>query len=220
MTEDGKERGTGILTDKQRTFLENEGEYYTGKNAAQQRNQMRDRIRDRVYNAILDFEILYEDYDDVELEKLYDQDPDAFMDFYHGAVYGLKFLYRLIEAAPEYHHEMVFPHMLSKAVTEHEMLRNGRSVNPQFYRNPAPRESITSQGAEKFREGKLETMTVAEMRGFLNTYRGSLDPGRPSLYAQWRHGTSQQQPKAGEIPFSEWLEEKQRRADESQSSDE
>lgn len=210
MTEEREERPAGILTDTQRAFLKSDGEYYTGENASQQRYQRRMAIQEGLRNAILDFKILYEDLDDAEIRELYDLDPEEFMDLYHGLVYGLRFLYRLIEDAPEYHHELHFPEMLAQAVTSHELLQNDRSVNPQFYLNPTPREVVSEQAAEKFREGKLETMTVAEMRGFLSTYRESLDPERPSLYAQWRYGTSREPAKAGEMSFSEWLEETQR----------
>lgn len=208
MTENREDRPAGILTNIQRAFLTSDGEYYTGENASQQRYERRVAIRKRVHNAILDFEILHEHLDDTELRELFDLHGEDFMDFYQGVVNGLKLLYWMIEDSPEYHHEMVFPHLLAEAITRHEMLENGRSVNPQFYLNPTPRETVSTEAAEKFREGKLDTMSFAEMRGFLSSYRESLDPDRPSLYAQWRHGTARERPKAGEISFSEWLQEK------------
>lgn len=65
-------RKNAMLTTEDRRWLTGE-KTYEGEHAKQQRYQRRRDIRERVYNALLDFTILFEHLDDAEREKLFGQ---------------------------------------------------------------------------------------------------------------------------------------------------
>lgn len=206
MSEDRNKRKAGILTHRDRTFLTGENPY-EGKHAKQQRYDRREEIRRRVHNALLDFELLYEHLDETELEKLaqcadYTEDySQAQSGLYHGVRFALQFLYKLTLKR----RDMTFGGQVADAVVVAERDLNDRFVDPRFYLNPEQKTVVGRHAAEKFREGQIDDLTVAEMRAFLSQYRGSLDPERPGHYARWRYGTSREPPKKGEEPFEEWL---------------
>ncbi|NKE36580.1 hypothetical protein GWG54_12270 [Natronococcus sp. JC468] len=65
------ERKNAMLTTEDRRWLTGE-KSYEGEHAKQQRYQRRRDIRQRVYNAILDFGILFEHLEEAEREKLFE----------------------------------------------------------------------------------------------------------------------------------------------------
>jgi hypothetical protein len=65
-------RKNAMLTTEDRRWLTGE-KTYEGEHAKQQRYQRRRDIRERVYNALLDFTILFEQLDAAEREKLFGQ---------------------------------------------------------------------------------------------------------------------------------------------------
>lgn len=70
-------------------------------------------------------------------------------------------------------------------------------------------EIITGQAGEKVADGRIDELTVAEMRYFLTDYResGRIEAGIPEHYARWRYGTTEEDPKVNEMSFEEYLEQ-------------
>lgn len=189
----------GMLTKTDREFLLGEKVY----ESKQGRYDRRQSIRERAYGSILDFELLYNQLDDEEFEKIFGwQDRGDDIELYNGVRYALQFLYKVTAKSPEIHFEDV----LEQAVTSAEYDLNGQLVNVQFGMTPERPEVLTTQASEKIQQGRIGELTVAEMRQFLQFYHesGELDAELPSDYSAWRHGTSRERPKSGDIPFSEW----------------
>lgn len=93
-------RKNAMLTSEDRRWLTGE-KTYEGQHAKQQRYQRRRDIRERVYNAILDFSILFDHLDDAERSKIFGevvddgrQWIDTDEDFRAGVRDGLAFLLR------------------------------------------------------------------------------------------------------------------------------
>jgi len=57
---DGSERMNSLLTSTQREFLRNQGDYYTGEYAKQQRYDRREGIKERVWHGFLDGATLFQ----------------------------------------------------------------------------------------------------------------------------------------------------------------
>jgi hypothetical protein len=69
-----EDRSTAMLTKTQRAFLKGEKEY-TGDHAKQQRYQRRKAIKERVENTLLDFQLLFETWDERGSGELFGEDP-------------------------------------------------------------------------------------------------------------------------------------------------
>jgi len=98
-------RKNAMLTTEDRRWLTGE-KSYEGKHAKQQRYQRRRDIRDRVYNAMLDFSILFEELDeDQRLEIFGEVSPDGQRwtesdeELRDGVRDGLAFLLRAVDVA-------------------------------------------------------------------------------------------------------------------------
>jgi hypothetical protein len=60
-----------MLTSTQRDFLRDQGDYYSGDNAKQQRYERRQQIVKRVSHSILDFQLLLEHLQKTERDKIF-----------------------------------------------------------------------------------------------------------------------------------------------------
>jgi hypothetical protein len=69
------ERPNAMLTKTQRAFLKGEKEY-TGEHAKQQRYQRREAIKERVENTLLDFQLLFEAWEERGSGDLFGERPD------------------------------------------------------------------------------------------------------------------------------------------------
>lgn len=66
------ERTNSVLTDTQRDFLRNQGEFYTGEYAKQQRYERRKGIKKRVWSGFLDGAILLENLSPQQRQEIFD----------------------------------------------------------------------------------------------------------------------------------------------------
>lgn len=70
----GDERPNAMLTKTQRAFLRGEKEY-TGNSAKQQRYERRRAIQERVQNTLLDFQLLFDTWEDRGTGSLFGENP-------------------------------------------------------------------------------------------------------------------------------------------------
>lgn len=92
----------GFLTERDIKFLQNQGEYYTGKNARQQRYETREVIAGRARQAFRDFTLLYETLDEHERDRVFDvgegdADFGAMLELRNALAGTIAFLYRSLE---------------------------------------------------------------------------------------------------------------------------
>jgi len=66
----------GFLTDRDKAFLQADGDYYTGDNAKHQRYETREVIAERARQAFHDFALLYDVLDEHERDRIFSPDVD------------------------------------------------------------------------------------------------------------------------------------------------
>jgi len=177
----------GFLTERDVDFLKNQGDYYTGENAKQQRYEARETIAARTRQAFRDFSLLYDTFDEHERNRVFDvgewwNDHDAMNEFSNSLVDTLAFLYRSLEGEPDsdavYRRSFRIPFksILQQGVRKAEADRQPREarssmVTVEFSVDMTPTQTIDPNHAidkiATFRENELSD---AEIRALIFNY--------------------------------------------------
>jgi hypothetical protein len=87
----------GFLTDRDKAFLQADGDYYTGENAKNQRYETREVIAERARQAFHDFALLNDVLDNRERNRIFDPDEREVADLLQALRETIAFLYRTLE---------------------------------------------------------------------------------------------------------------------------
>jgi hypothetical protein len=87
----------GFLTERDKAFLQTDGDYYTGENAKNQRYETREVIAERAREAFHDFAFLYEQLDAAERDRVFDSDESEVLELKEAIQDTIAFLYRSLE---------------------------------------------------------------------------------------------------------------------------
>ena len=217
----------GFLTDRDVEFLRNQGEYYTGENAKQQRYETRETIAARTRQAFRDFSLLYATSDEHERNRIFGVDEwweeiDAMNEFKEALVDTIAFLYRSLEGEADsdasYYRSfsMPFRGILRQGVAKAEVdrqrydLKRAR-VTVDFGVESKPPETVDpSHAIDKIATFREHELTDAEIRALIFDFNpGAGFPNRG--YEELEARVQERREELGVVTNPDSLPEEERR---------
>lgn len=167
-----------ILTSNQRKYLADEGEYTKSDQA---RWKMYSRIRERLRWAIYDFALIYENWDELNLDKAFEErDPNWYM--MDGATRAISTLYRGMA-----NDQLSFRGSLINGICRAESDMNSRNVDVRFRVDPSVMMDVyVNDAIERINPDDVDSMRIPEMRAVLNNL-AHLDIDIPDLIKKERN---------------------------------
>lgn len=150
-----------ILSSKEREMLRGDG---TGPDLTDQARWKRhSRIRDRLRWAIYDFGLLYDNWDDLKLEKVFDEEELHPYKSRDGISRMFSTFYRGL-----FDNQLSFRYLLIDGIVRAESGMNNRSVDVRFDVDPrVPGDVYVNDAAERINPEQVDSLRIPEMRAVL-----------------------------------------------------
>lgn len=167
-----------LLTSDQRRYLSGEKEY---KKSDQARWKMYSRIREQLRWTIYDFALLYDNWDELNLDKAFEErDPYWYM--MDGATRTISTLYRGMAED-----QLSFESSLKDAIYRAESDMNNRRVDVRFDVDPTVEGDVfVNKAIERVNPDDVDSMRIPEMRAVLEEL-AHLNIDVPELMKQERN---------------------------------
>jgi hypothetical protein len=177
---DDTDRPAALLTKAQRAYLRGDRDY-----SPSGEREVTVRMRKRVANAIEDFTLLFEYWDEEEREKVFTPSEDRERAFENGLVDLLALVYMEYGLSPS-----AFEDLIRRGVTRGEQRFAG---SDEFHvdvdltvERVAPYDLDLKKTADLIRRGKIDEVDERELRAFVKYYRLSneLEPEVPARHLE------------------------------------
>jgi len=176
MQKDNDDRPSALFSKKQRRRLESNNDGLT----PQKRYQMHHRIRKRVRWTVYDFALLYDNWDELNLDKVFDSELHMYKT-QDGVSRAVSTLYRGL-----FGHQLPFEDMLIDGIWRAESDMNNRRVDVRFSVGPpVPGDVYSNNAAERVTPDDVDGLRIPEMRTVLEALAHS-DADIPELVAEGR----------------------------------
>lgn len=137
---------------------------------------MHSRIRKRVRQAIYDFALVYDNWDELNLDRVFESEDLHLWKTQDGVSRAFSMLYRGL-----FGHQLPFKHMLIDGVWRAESDMNNRRVDVRFSVGPpVPGDAYTNDAAERVTPDDVDSLRIPEMRAVLEALAHS-DADIPEL---------------------------------------